>query len=305
MNKTAIRSDALLLLTALIWGFAFVAQRSGMEFVGPFTYNGIRFALGSLSLLPLIFIMGNLNKGRKAEKAATPNRSDRILFVLGTLVAGSVLFLGASLQQMGIVYTTAGKAGFITGLYVVLVPLTGIFLGHKTGLPTWLGAAAAVVGLYFLSGAGQLNQVNPGDILVALSALFWTAHVLVIDHLAKRMDALKLAASQFAWVSIFSLVVAMLTEQIQLSSILQALAPILYGGLGSVGIAYTLQVVAQKDAPAAHSAIILCLEGVFATLGGVLLLSEPFGLRSLLGSFLMLAGMIATQWDVIVGRKRG
>jgi drug/metabolite transporter (DMT)-like permease len=305
MNKTAIRSDALLLLTALIWGFAFVAQRSGMEFVGPFTYNGIRFALGSLSLLPLILILDGAKKRRGTEKVATLARSDRILFVLGTLAAGSVLFLGASLQQMGIVYTTAGKAGFITGLYVVLVPLTGIFLGHKTGLPTWLGAAAAVVGLYFLSGAGQLGKVNPGDILVALSALFWTAHVLVIDHLAKRMDALKLAASQFAWVSVFSLVVAILTEQIQLSTIMQALAPILYGGLGSVGIAYTLQVVAQKDAPAAHSAIILCLEGVFAMLGGVLLLSEPFGLRSLLGSFLMLAGMIATQWDVIVGRKRG
>jgi len=304
MNKTAIRSDALLLLTALIWGFAFVAQRSGMEFVGPFTYNGIRFALGSLSLLPLIFIMDNMKKRGKAGQATTPARLDRIQFVLGTLVAGSVLFLGASLQQMGIVYTTAGKAGFITGLYVVLVPLTGIFLGHRTGLPTWLGAVAAVAGLYFLSGAGQLNQVNPGDLLVALSALFWTAHVLVIDHLAKRVDTLKLAASQFAWVSVFSLVVAVLTEQIQLSTIMQALAPILYGGLGSVGIAYTLQVVAQKDAPAAHSAIILCLEGVFATIGGVLLLSEPFGLRSLLGSFLMLAGMIATQWDVIVGRKQ-
>jgi len=303
MNKTAIRSDGLLLLTALIWGFAFVAQRSGMEFVGPYTYNGIRFALGSLSLLPLILIMDGMKKGRKAEKAAPFARSDRILFVLGTLAAGSVLFLGASLQQMGIVHTTAGKAGFITGLYVVLVPLTGIFLGHKTGFPTWLGAAAAVAGLYFLSGAGQLDQVNPGDILVALSALFWTAHVLVIDHLAKRMDALKLAASQFAWVSVFSLAVAMLTETIQLASVMQALVPILYGGLGSVGVAYTLQVVAQKDAPAAHSAIILCLEGVFATIGGVLLLSEPFGLRSLLGSLLMLAGMLATQWDIIVGRK--
>ncbi len=304
MNKHALRSDLLLLLTALIWGFAFVAQRTGMEFVGPFTYNGIRFALGAVSLLPLIFVLDRLKPPQARPPTTARLRSDRRLFFLGTLAAGLVLFLGASLQQMGMVYTSAGKAGFITGLYVVLVPIAGIFLGHRTGIPTWFGAAAAVVGLYLLSGAGHLGAVNPGDVLVALSAIFWTAHVLVIDGLSKRLDTLKLAVGQFAWVAVLSLIVALLTESVRLATIRQALVPILYGGLGSVGVAYTLQVVAQKDAPPAHSAIILSLEGVFATLGGVLILAEPFGWRALFGSLLMLSGMIATQWDVISGRRR-
>ncbi len=304
MNKSALRSDLLLLLTAMIWGVAFVAQRSGMAFVGPFTYNGVRFALGAVSLLPLIFIMHRRKSAVESARSPGRVRSDRLFFVLGTLGAGSVLFLGASLQQMGMVYTSAGKAGFITGLYVVLVPVAGVFLGHRTGTPTWFGAAAATAGLYLLSGAGNLAAVNPGDALVALSAVFWTAHVLVIDKLSKRLDVLKLAAGQFAWVAFFSLIVAFWGEPVRLESIREALVPILYGGLGSVGVAYTLQVAAQKDAPAAHSAIILSLEGVFAVLGGVLILAEPFGLRSLGGSLLMLGGMIATQWDVISGRGR-
>ncbi len=310
MNKTALRADALLLLTSLIWGFAFVAQRQGMEFVGPFTYNGIRFALGSLSLLPLIAVLdaakGRWNGVLRREAAAggaAMAASDRRLFFLGTLAAGTALFLGASLQQAGLVYTTAGKAGFITGLYVVLVPVFGLFLGHRTGLPTWVGAVLAAAGLYLLSAAGSLGAVNPGDALVALSAVFWTVHVLLIDRLAKRIDPVKLASGQFAWCSLFSLAVAAAVEPVALSSIRAAALPILYGGLGSVGIAYTLQVVAQKDAPPAHSAIILCLEGVFATAGGVLILSEPLGLRGLAGSALMLGGMLATQWEVLTGRK--
>lgn len=310
MNKTALRADALLLLTSLIWGFAFVAQRQGMEFVGPFTYNGIRFALGSLSLLPLIAVLdaakGRWNGVLRREAAAVGAAmaaSDRRLFFLGTLAAGTALFLGASLQQAGLVYTTAGKAGFITGLYVVLVPVFGLFLGHRTGLPTWVGAVLAAAGLYLLSAAGSLGAVNPGDALVALSAVFWTVHVLLIDRLAKRIDPVKLASGQFAWCSLFSLAVAAAVEPVALSSIRAAALPILYGGLGSVGIAYTLQVVAQKDAPPAHSAIILCLEGVFATAGGVLILSEPLGLRGLAGSALMLGGMLATQWEVLTGRK--
>lgn len=310
MNKTALRADALLLLTSLIWGFAFVAQRQGMEFVGPFTYNGIRFALGSLSLLPLIAVL-DAAKGRKSgvlrreagEGGTAMAASDRWLFFLGTLTAGTALFLGASLQQAGLVYTTAGKAGFITGLYVVLVPVFGLFLGHRTGLPTWVGALLAAAGLYLLSAAGSLRAVNPGDALVALSAVFWTVHVLLIDRLAKRIDPVKLASGQFAWCSLFSLAVAAAVEPMALSSIRAAFLPILYGGLGSVGIAYTLQVVAQKDAPPAHSAIILCLEGVFATVGGILILSEPLGLRGLAGSGLMLGGMLATQWELLTGRK--
>ena len=296
MNNRALRADILLLLTSLIWGFAFVAQRSSIESIGPFLFNGVRFALGSLSLLPLIFIFN--------RKSKAPTRSKSGMVFWGTLAAGGALFLGASLQQVGILFTTAGKAGFITGLYVVLVPIFGIVLGHRTGIATWIGALFAVVGLFFLSTGGKIQNINPGDLLVAVSALFWTAHVLLIDRLSKKIDPLILSAGQFAWCALLSLGVAGASEPIQWSSIVAALVPILYGGLASVGIAYTLQVVAQKDAPPAHSAVILCLEGVFATLGGILILREPLGAHNLLGSLLMLTGMLATQWDVIVGKRR-
>ncbi len=296
MNKKALRADILLLLTSLIWGFAFVAQRSSIESIGPFLFNGVRFALGSLSLLPLIFIFN--------RKSGAPTRSKSRMVFWGTLAAGGALFLGASLQQVGILFTTAGKAGFITGLYVVLVPIFGIVLGHRTGFATWIGALFAVVGLFFLSTGGEMRNINPGDLLVAVSALFWTAHVLLIDNLSKKIDPLILSAGQFAWCALLSLGVAGASEPILWSSIVAALVPILYGGLASVGIAYTLQVVAQKDAPPAHSAVILCLEGVFATLGGMLILREGLGAHNLLGSLLMLTGMLATQWDVIIGKRK-
>lgn len=296
MNNKALRADILLLLTSLIWGFAFVAQRSSIESIGPFLFNGVRFALGSLSLLPLIFIFN--------RKSGFPVRSKSRMVFWPTLAAGGALFLGASLQQVGILFTTAGKAGFITGLYVVLVPIFGIVLGHRTGKATWIGALLAVVGLFFLSTGGKIQNINPGDLLVAVSALFWTAHVLLIDRFSKKIDPLILSAGQFAWCALLSLGVAGVSEPILWSSIVAALVPILYGGLASVGIAYTLQVVAQKDAPPAHSAVILCLEGVFATLGGILILREPLGSHNFLGSLLMLTGMLATQWDVIFGKRK-
>jgi drug/metabolite transporter (DMT)-like permease len=303
MNKRALRADILLLLTSCIWGFAFVAQRTGMNYVGPFTFNGIRFLLGSLSLLPLIFVLR-----RKAAAAQTaegqPGLSPKRL-ILSSLAAGTCLFAGASLQQVGIIYTTAGHSGFITGLYVVLVPIFGIFLGRKTGLPTWVGAVFTLTGLYFLSAAGNIGAINPGDIITAVSALFWTLHVLVIDALVKKVDPLMLSAGQFACCGIFSGIVALVRmEPLSTAAIVGGIVPILYGGLASVGVAYTLQVVAQKDAPPAHASIILCLEGVFAAIGGVLILSEPLGPWTLLGFILMFCGMLATQFDVIVGSRK-
>ena len=297
MNKKALRADSMLLLTSIVWGFAFVAQRVGMEHIGPFTFNGIRFALGSLSLLPLIRFLG--------KQKRTPTRLvDRRFFIFGSLAAGAVLFIAASLQQIGIQYTTAGKAGFLTGLYVVLVPIAGIALGHRTGLPTWIGAVLAAAGMYVLSAPGNLGKFNPGDLLVIVGAFFWTAHVLVIDYLSRQIDPLKLASAQFAWCALFSMVVAAIAEPLSLMAIWQAAVPILYGGLASVGVGYTLQVVAQRDAPPAHSSILMSLEGVFATIGGILLLAEPAGFRNIAGSILMLSGMIATQWDVIFRLKR-
>jgi drug/metabolite transporter (DMT)-like permease len=306
MNKQALRADILLLLTSCIWGFAFVAQRAGMEYVGPFTFNGIRFLLGSLSLLPLIFFLRHKAAAGKAGAAppalpgASAVKASPKRIVLSSLAAGTCLFVGASLQQIGILYTTAGHSGFITGLYVVLVPIFGIFLGRKTGLPTWVGAVFTLTGLYFLSAAGNAGSVNIGDIVTAVSAIFWTLHVLAIDALVKKIDPLILSSGQFACCGIFSCIIAVLRmEPLAAVNIAQGMVPILYGGLGSVGVAYTLQVVAQKDAPPAHASIILCLEGVFAAAGGMLLLAEPLGRWTLLGFILMFCGMIATQWDVL------
>jgi drug/metabolite transporter (DMT)-like permease len=302
MNKRALRADFLLLLTSCIWGFAFVAQSAGMEYLGPFSFNGIRFLLGSLSLLPLILFLRS--KAGKTDTGPVPGSpSGKASFkriVLSSLAAGTCLFIAASLQQVGIIYTTAGNSGFITGLYVVLVPIFGIFLGRKTGAPTWVGAVFTLTGLYFLSAAGKAGAVNIGDCVTAISAVFWTFHVLVIDILVKKVDPLALSAGQFACCGIFSCIVAALRmEPLAASSLRQGLVPLLYGGLASVGVAYTLQVVAQKDAPPAHASIILCLEGVFAAAGGALILSEPLGHWTLLGFALMFCGMIATQWDVL------
>ncbi|HYE81326.1 MAG TPA: DMT family transporter [Clostridia bacterium] len=288
MKNQEMRSNLLLMLTAAIWGFAFVAQRVGMQYVGAFTFNGVRFALGSISLIPLLIYFKN-KKAAGTEEDTAPASA-----LIPGLIAGTVLFLAASLQQVGLAYTTAGKAAFITGLYIVLVPLFGIFLKHRIRLSTWAGVILAVVGLYFLS-VNEDFSIAKGDFLEIIGALFWAAHILTIDYFTKKVDALKLSFVQFAACAALSMIVALIYEDISLSGLNQALIPILYGGLFSVGIAYTLQVVAQKHAKPSHAAIILSMESVFAALGGALLLNENLGARGYLGCALMFAGMILTQ----------
>lgn len=303
MNPSTFKDDALLLLTAAIWGLAFVAQRAGMEHIQPFTYNGVRFALGSLSLLPLILLLRNRSRRRIGAESATgkenSTREGRGAKVwLYGLLSGSVLFTAASLQQVGIVYTTAGKAGFITGMYVVLVPLSGLLWRQKAGWSRWVGAGLAVAGLYFLSITRGFT-IAKGDLLVLLSALFWTAHVQLIGWFSPKTNSLVLASIQFGVCSLFSLAVAAGTETVVLAGILRAAVPILYGGLCSVGVAYTLQVVVQKTAHPAHAAVILSLEGAFAVLGGWLILGEMLSLRGLIGCALMLGGMIVSQTSLL------
>lgn len=288
MDSRTFRANILLLLTALIWGAAFVAQRMGMDHMGPLTFNGVRFALGALALLPLIASMD------KKRSSAGPPLST--LFRGGVLMGGA-LFLGAWLQQFGLCYTTAGKAGFITGLYVVFVPLIGIFLGHRYGLGTWAGAGLAIAGMYLLSVTESMNM-DKGDALVLMSAFFWGVHVLLIGKLTSGLaavDAIKLAAVQFAFCSLISMAGAAFFEDITLSGLRGGLIPILYGGLMSVGVAYTLQVVAQRDARPAPAAIILSLEAVFAAVAGWMLLGEILTIQALIGCALMLCGMIWSQ----------
>jgi drug/metabolite transporter (DMT)-like permease len=291
LHIRTVKADALLLLTATLWGFAFVAQRIGMDYVGPFTYNGIRFALGGLSLLPLLVLTQKYRR----------NLPDRILptaslkkMLLGGSLTGIILFIAASLQQIGLVYTTAGKAGFITGLYVVLVPILGLLWHQRVPGGTWTGALLAAVGLYFLSVSEDFALAK-GDLLVLIGAFFWAGHLLILGWLSPQMDSLKLALMQFAFCALLSLLTAAFIETVTLAGLVQGCMPILYGGIVSVGVAYTLQVVAQRDANPAHAGILLSMETVFAAIGGYLVLGEILSLRGLLGCALMFAGMLSAQ----------
>ncbi|BBO90802.1 DMT family transporter [Desulfosarcina ovata] len=285
-----LKSDLLCLLTATIWGFAFVAQRVGMDHVGPFTFNGIRFLLGALVLVPFIW----RNRGQSARQPARhfPGSQPKLLFY-GSL-AGLALFGGASLQQVGLVYTTAGNAGFITGLYVVLVPIMGLLWGQQTNAGTWLGALMAAIGLYLLSIKSGFT-ISFGDFLELLGALLWAAHIHLIGWVSPKTDSLKLAFVQFMVCALASLATAVGIETASVARVAAASTAILYGGVLSVGVAYTLQVVAQRDAHPAHAAILLCLESVFAAVGGWLVLDEVMAGRAMIGCVLMLAGMLVSQ----------
>ena len=300
MNVRAVRADFFMLITAAIWGTAFVAQRVGMDYVGPFTFNGVRFLLGGLSLVPFLFIRpaesGKTAADEREKVNAEPadGRVSRWKLLLYGALAGGALFLGASFQQVGIVYTTAGNAGFITGLYVIMVPILGLVVGRRPGGGVWLGAVLAVAGMYLLNEAPGVG-LNIGDALVLVCALFFALHVLLIGRISPMFPAVPLSIIQFLTCALLSLGVAFWREPIAYSDILASGVPILYGGIGSVGIAYTLQVIAQKDAPPAHAAIILSLESVFALLGGVLLLGETVVALKVVGAALMLAGMLTAQ----------
>jgi len=288
MKTQAFKTDLLMLITAAIWGFAFVAQRQGMETMGPFLFTGVRFLIGVVVLLPVIWFLSK--KPQQNHKAEV---STKKLVFAGT-VAGLLLFGAISCQQVGLQYTTAGKSGFITGLYIFFVPLIGLFFGQRTGSGTWLGATIALVGLYLLSIKEDFS-IAEGDLLQLICAVFFAAHVLVIGYLAKRMDPLKISLIQYLVCGFISLFIAVVIEVISWDMIVATTIPLLYAGIMSSGIAYTLQVVAQQHAHSSHAAIILSLEGAFAVLGGWLILDEQLPMRGLLGCALMLMGMLLSQ----------
>lgn len=278
-------ANSLLLLTAAIWGLGFVAQSLGMDHLSPYMFNSLRFLLGALSLLPLIWYLN--------RKQAIKVPSKRGL-IYASLAAGGVLFIAASLQQVGLLYTTAANAGFITGLYIVFVPLLGLFLKHSTGANTWLGAGIALSGLFILSVKDDFS-ISYGDGLQLIGAVFWAVHILIIDHFTKKYSALMLSLLQFVFCGLLSLAVSLMFEVTTLANIGLAWAALLYSGLVSVGVGYTLQVVAQKNAHPAHAAIILSLETVFAAIGGYYILGEVLDSQAMIGCALMLFGMLVSQ----------
>jgi len=281
-----IVSRFLLVLAAIIWGFAFVAQRAGMEHIGPFLFNAIRFALGGAALLPLLLLR------RKARRTKRRSGGKRVL--AGYFAAGVVLFAAASLQQGGIVYTTAGKAGFITGLYLVIIPLLGLLRRERVPFTVWVAVFTAVGGLYLLTINGA-TRIGFGDLLVLASALGWAVHVHIVGWLARRADPIVIAASQFAVCAGLSLGVAAFVEPITVEGLYGAWIPLGYAGILSTAGAYTLQVIGQRRVEPAPAGVIMSLETVFAAFGGWLILGESMTLRMLLGSGMMLAGMLLSQ----------
>jgi drug/metabolite transporter (DMT)-like permease len=294
----ALRADALLLLAAMVWGTGFVAQRLGMDHVGPLTFTAARFALGALALAPLA-----LRRGRGVDPPGL--RSARRRWPLaGGAVAGVALFTGAALQQAGLVTTEAGKAGFITGLYVIIVPLLGLGLGRQPDRSLWAAAVLAVVGLYLLSMSGA-RGLEPGDLYVLACAVMWAVHVLVVARVAPLADPIRLALVQFATVAVLGAAAALVFEAPRLADLEAAGGAIAYGGLLSVGVAFTIQIVAQRDAPPEHVAIILSLESVFAALAGWLWLGESLRVREVVGCAVMLAAMLLAQlWPLLRARRR-
>lgn len=286
--KKRLGSELLLLLTAALWGTAFSAHRYGMSIMGPFYFNAARCLLAGVALLPVVFWMSCRNKGKG------PNGYRRKDLIAGGLACGLALFGGETLQQVGIIYTTAGKTGFITALYIVIVPIMGIFLKRKTRPLTWICVVIAVAGLWLLS-VQKGFVINRGDILVIGSAFFYALHILVIDHFTVKADAVKMSCIQF-WVAGFlSLIPAAMAETFDMSKIVACWLPIVYSGVFNCAVAYTLQIIAQKNVEPAIASLLMSLESVFAVIAGYFILGEVLSVRESLGCVLMFAAVILAQ----------
>lgn len=284
--KVKVQSTVLLFLTAIIWGFAFVAQRVGADYVGTFTFNGIRFLLGSFSLIPVILIF--------EREAADKKKLLKTFYI--SLAAGTVLFIAASLQQCGVELTgSAGKAGFLTGLYTVLVPMFRFFLGKKTSVLTFIGAFFAIGGLFFLCMTGNSVSFGKGDIVLIIGAVFWAFHILIIDKFVNDVSPLKFSMMQFFVCGVLSVIGALLTETVEISSVKAAAVPILYGGIMSVGVAYTCQILGQKHSDPTFASIVFSTESVFSAVGGALLLNEIMTGRGYFGCALIFVGIVLSQ----------
>ncbi|MFC0693852.1 DMT family transporter [Paraburkholderia humisilvae] len=293
-TRQHLRANLLMLIAAIIWGSAFVAQRLSLDTIGPFLFTGLRFLLGAGVVLLLLACMRPLIAAKsQAARAQTLSPNRAVLMRDGALL-GLLLAAAISLQQIGLQYTKVANAGFISSLYVVIVPLMGVVLRHQTALGTWLGAALAAIGMYFLSVDEHFSMLY-GDWYQLAGALVISAQVVLVGKFARRQDPLVLALVQFVACGLICSAIALACEPIRVADIVRAAPTILYGGALSVGVAYTIQVVAQKDAAPAHAAVIFSMEGVFAALAGWLVLGETLTARATFGCGLMLIGLIVCQ----------
>lgn len=282
------KNASMLFLTAFIWGTAFVAQSVGMDHLGPFGFNGIRSLIGGVALLPCIYLIERFNPSQKKQPG------NRKTLAAGGICCGLALFAASSMQQIGIQYTTAGKAGFVTAFYIVLVPVFGMFLGKKTGWKIWTAVILALVGLYFLC-ITESFAIGKGDVYVFAGALLFTVHILVIDYYAPRTDAVKMSCIQFFVAGILSMFPMAFMEKTTVEGVMLSWGPLLYAGVLSCGVAYTLQIVGQKNMNPTIASLILSLESCISVLAGWVVLGEKLSAREGIGCVLMFGAIILAQ----------
>ncbi|MCI8326545.1 MAG: DMT family transporter [Lachnospiraceae bacterium] len=290
MQKLKWKNMVLLLLAAFIWGVAFVAQSVGMDYIGPFTFNGVRCLIGSAFLLPCIFVFDRTKNMEEKEKIKV---NQKTLWLAG-IFCGIILFVATNAQQIGLQYTTAGKAGFITALYIVFVPIIGIFLKKKCHWNVWISVLIAVVGFYLLSIKDGFS-LSKGDFFVFICALVFPFHIWCVNHFAPFLDGVRLSCIQFCVCGILSVICMFFLEKPELGAILSAWAPILYAGILSCGVGYTLQIIGQKNFNPTIASLLMSFESVFSVLAGWVLLGQALSKREMAGCVLIFAGVVLAQ----------
>jgi drug/metabolite transporter (DMT)-like permease len=297
MKKNSILGESMLLLSAIIWGLAFVAQRVGGSMIGSFTFNAVRMLIGGITLLPFIFFFRSKNVQGVAKRSKSDWVKHNKTLLIGGTLCGTVLFVASNLQQIGINYSTVSKAGFITALYIIIVPVIGIFYKKRPNFSLWISIFIALCGMYFLCITDGFT-IDSGDILLILSAFTFSIHILVIDHYSPLVEGVKLSCIQFFVCGSLSLIAMIFFEEPELSSILQAWLPILYTGILSCGIAYTFQILGQKRVNHIIASLIMSLESVFSALGGWILLGESLTVRESAGCILLFSAIILAQLPI-------
>lgn len=309
-KQKSLRSSVMLTLTALIWGVAFVAQSEGMNYVGGFTFNACRFIMGGFVLIPCIFLLRRINGGQRAKRDRPEQANRRKNAIAGGICCGVLICLGSTFQQFGIAQTTVGKAGFITSLYIIIVPVFGLFLRKKVGLNIWGSVAIAALGMYLLC-ITEGFAISRGDFLVFLCAIGFSLHILVIDYFSPKADGVVISCIQFFTAGIISGVFMILFERPTWEAVMAAWAPVLYAGVMSCGVGYTLQVVAQKDVEPTVASLLMSLESVFSLLAGWVLLGQKMTPKELSGCVLVFGAIVLAQVPaetlagLISGRKTG
>ncbi len=288
MIKKEWQANILLFIASGIWGFAFIAQRIASFYVGAFSFNALRLFIGAVSMLPILWFI----RKRPAQGA---DSVPLIKTLLPGVLLGSVLFTAATLQQIGIQTTTAGKAGFITDLYIILVPLAELIFGRKLKKTIWVCVVLSIVGLYLIS-VNKRFTVSSGDLFELAGAFFWTVHILLVDRFSKKTNPVRLSFLQYTTAALLSLIAASFFEKVTLYGLSHVVMPSIYSGVFSVGIAFTLQITGQRYSKPSHASIILSMESVFACIAGIWVLHENMSTRGYVGCSLMVCAMILTQF---------